>query len=69
MLARDPQAIVAGADPGAAARLREWRRWPQISAVKTGSLFSISGDLLARATPKILQGGQELCEDLELVRR
>lgn len=51
-----------------AARLKEWRRWPQISAVKTGSLFSISGDLLARATPRILQGGQQLCEDLEKER-
>ena len=51
-----------------AARLKEWQRWPQISAVKTGSLFSISGDLLARATPRILQSGQRLCEDLESVR-
>ena len=68
VLARDPQAIVTGSDPGSAARLQEWRRWPQISAVKTSSLFSISGDLLARATPRILQGGQQLCEALEETR-
>ncbi|MBU6421026.1 MAG: cobalamin-binding protein, partial [Gammaproteobacteria bacterium] len=65
VLARDPQAIVTGSDAGTAARLKEWQRWPQISAVKTSSLFSISGDFLARATPRILEGGQQLCEDLE----
>ena len=68
VLARDPQAIVTGADSGAASHLREWRRWPQISAVKTGSLFSIPGDFLARATPRILQDGQQLCENLEMAR-
>jgi len=69
VLVRDPQAIVTGGDPGAVARLKEWQRWPQISAVKTGGLFGISSDLLARATPRILQGGKQLCEDLEKVRQ
>ncbi|MGA9851541.1 MAG: cobalamin-binding protein [Gammaproteobacteria bacterium] len=64
VLARDPQAVVTGGDEDAAARLKGWRRWPQISAVRTGSLFSISSDLLARATPRILEGGIRLCEDL-----
>lgn len=68
VLARDPQAIVTGADPDSASRLKTWQRWPQISAVKTGSLFRIPGDLLARATPRILQGGQRLCADLAAVR-
>ena len=68
VLARDPQAIVTGSDPGAAARLKAWQRWPQLSAVKTGSLFSISSDLLARATPRILEGGRQLCEALEKTR-
>ncbi|MHB8404887.1 MAG: cobalamin-binding protein [Gammaproteobacteria bacterium] len=68
VLARNPQAVVTGSDKGVAARLRAWQRWPQISAVRTGSLFSIFGDLLARATPRILQGGKQLCEDLEETR-
>lgn len=68
VLARDPQAIVTGDDPGSAARLKEWQRWQQLSAVKTGSLFRISGDLLVRATPRILQGGKQLCQDLEKAR-
>lgn len=56
-LAPNPQAIVTGNDSGVTARLKQLRRWPQISAVKTGSLFSIPGDLLARGTPLILKGG------------
>lgn len=66
---RDPQAIVTGGGPGAAARLAQWHRWPLVSAVKTGSVFSIPGDLLARATPRILEGGQQLCEDLDTARK
>jgi len=68
VLARDPQAIVTGSDEGVVERLKEWQRWPQISAVRTDSLFTISSDLLARATPRILQGGKQLCEDLEETR-
>ncbi|MGA9854006.1 MAG: cobalamin-binding protein [Gammaproteobacteria bacterium] len=68
VLARDPQAMVTGSDAGAAARLKEWQRWPQISAMRTENLFSISSDLLARATPRILKGGEQLCEDLEKAR-
>lgn len=68
VLARDPQAVVTGSDKGAAARLKEWRRWPQVSAVRNQDLFVISGDLIARATPRILQGGKQLCEDLEKTR-
>ena len=68
-LARDPQAIVTGGDPGAATRLHAWRRWPQVSAVKTQSLFRIDGDLLARATPRVLAGGRELCRDLAATRK
>jgi len=68
-LARDPQAIVTGSDPGATARLHAWRRWSQVSAVKTQSLFRIEGDLLARAAPRVLAGGQALCRDLATTRK
>ena len=61
-LAPNPQAIFT-------ARLKQLRRWPQISAVKTGSLFRIPGDLLARGTPRILLGGQWLCDALHKTRR
>ncbi|MGH8370916.1 MAG: ABC transporter substrate-binding protein, partial [Gammaproteobacteria bacterium] len=69
VLARDPQAVVTGGGPDAVADLKEWQRWPQLSAVKDHGLFSISGDLLDRATPRILEAGQQLCEDLEETRQ
>ncbi|MGH8400892.1 MAG: cobalamin-binding protein, partial [Gammaproteobacteria bacterium] len=69
VLARDPQAVVTGGGPDAVADLKEWQRWPQLSAVKDHGLFSISGDLLDRATPRILEAGQQLCEDLEVTRQ
>lgn len=69
VLARDPQAVVTGDDPAAAMRLEQWQRWPQMSAVRTGSVYRISGDLLDRATPRVLQGGKQLCEDLEITRQ
>jgi len=68
VLARDPQAVVTGSDEGAAARIKEWQRWPQMSAVHGGNLFVISDDLIARATPRILQGGKQLCKDLAMAR-
>lgn len=68
VLARDPQAIVTGSDAGVSERLKEWQRWPQISAVRTNSVFIISSDLLARATPRILLSGKQMCEDLEKAR-
>lgn len=68
VLARDPQAIVTGDTPGSTQRLVRWQRWSQLSAVKTGSLFSISGDLLDRSTPRILSGAAQLCRDLQQTR-
>jgi iron complex transport system substrate-binding protein len=69
VLARNPQAVVTGDSPEAAADLQQWQHWPQLSAVQNQSLFSISGDLLDRATPRVLAGGQQLCKDLETTRR
>lgn len=68
VLSRDPQAIVTGDTPGATQRLKRWQHWPQLSAVKTGSLFSISGDLLDRSTPRMLFGAAQLCRDLQQTR-
>jgi iron complex transport system substrate-binding protein len=69
VLARDPQAIVTGGDDQAVARLRAWRQWPHLSAAESRSLFSINGDLLDRTTPRILEGGKQLCEDLDSTRQ
>jgi iron complex transport system substrate-binding protein len=69
VIARDPQAIVTGTGEGdAGGRLKEWQRWPQLAAVHAGNLFPVNGDLISRSTPRLLDAGQELCEDLDLAR-
>jgi iron complex transport system substrate-binding protein len=70
VLARDPEAIITGADAGnGQARLAEWRRWPDLAAVRAGNLFSVDPDLLARATPRILDGAKVVCRALDTARR
>jgi iron complex transport system substrate-binding protein len=69
VLVRDPEAIVAS---GMATERPEWldgwRRWPGLSAVRSDALFLIHPDLIQRPTPRILEGAEQLCADLDRVR-
>ncbi|WP_042296856.1 cobalamin-binding protein [Paraburkholderia bannensis] len=73
VIAANPDAIVT-ASAGATApdrllpALERWRAWPQMKAVAHGNLYAIDGDLLSRAGPRIAQGAQRLCEDLQRAR-
>ncbi|WP_240161067.1 cobalamin-binding protein [Burkholderia sp. Ax-1719] len=73
VIAANPDAIVT-ASAGATApdrplpALEHWRAWPQLKAVAHGNLYAIDGDLLSRAGPRIAQGAQKLCEDLQRAR-
>ncbi|HET9695151.1 MAG TPA: cobalamin-binding protein, partial [Steroidobacteraceae bacterium] len=68
VLAADPQVIVTTddtiADPTAL-----WRQWPRLRAVQTGAIYSLSSDLLTRASPRLAQGVEVTCEALERARR
>lgn len=64
VFAADPQVIVA---PDAEA-LARWRRWPQLRAVREDRLFFIPGALLARHSPRVLDGAERLCTALEVAR-
>ncbi len=69
VLARDPQAIITGADAGnGGPRLAAWRHWPDLAAVKADNLFSVDPDLMARATPRILDGASQVCAALDAAR-
>lgn len=69
VLLANPQVIVAGGMGEAYPQwLEGWRRWPQIEAVKQGNLVFVPSDLLQRATPRILEGAERLCQALEAVR-
>lgn len=73
VLAANPEAIVttsAGATPtrDTLPSLARWRAWPSLTAVARNNLFTIDGDLLTRASPRIAQGATALCEDLDAAR-
>lgn len=69
VLRTDPEAIVAsGMDEARPEWLDDWRRWPQLAAVKNGHLFFVPPDLLQRHTPRILDGAARLCAALDAVR-
>lgn len=68
VLARDPQVILSTddtvADPSA-----QWRRWPQLAAVRAGTIYPLPSDVVARATPRLTQGVAATCNALDDARR
>lgn len=69
VLVRDPQAIVTGNGEGnVAERFKLWKRWPALSAVRARNLYAMDDDAISRATPRILDAGQQLCEDFDQAR-
>lgn len=66
VIARDPEVILT-ADVQSV-DLDEWRRWPGVTAVARGQLSSVDGDLVARASPRILEGTRQVCDALDRAR-
>ena len=70
VIAADPEVIIASAAGEARpAWLDEWKKFPQLRAVRYGQLYAISADLLERHTPRILDGAERVCVILENARR
>jgi ABC-type hemin transport system substrate-binding protein len=68
VLARDPQVVIyTRQDDGAAIR-EWWRRGPGVAASRAGALYEIDGNLLDRATPRMLDGAEQLCAALSAAR-
>jgi iron complex transport system substrate-binding protein len=69
VLAADPEAIVAGG-MGEANHdwLNDWRRYPNLTAVRKNNLFFVPPSMLQRPTPRILDGARMLCRHLETAR-
>lgn len=69
VIVADPQAIVAsGMDEARPEWLDDWRKWPQLQAVKRNHVYFIPPDFLQRHTFRLLQGAQQLCKQLAEVR-
>ncbi|HEX7327470.1 MAG TPA: cobalamin-binding protein [Casimicrobiaceae bacterium] len=70
VLAAQPQAIVAGTDNAIRpAWLDDWRRWPELPAVRDGNLFVVDANLLHRPGPRFVEGMAGLCRALASARR
>ena len=69
VLAANPEAIVAsGMGDARPEWLDQWARWPQLEATARDNLFFVPPDLIQRHTPRILDGAERLCAQLETAR-
>jgi iron complex transport system substrate-binding protein len=69
VLAAHPSAIVAGTDGAIRpAWLDEWRRWPDLPAVRADNLFVVDANLLHRAGPRFVDGAEALCAVIDRAR-
>jgi len=69
VIAANPEAIIAtGADAARPPWLDDWKRWPNIAAVKQGNLFFVQPDLITRLSPRVLDGVEIMCAQLDQAR-
>jgi iron complex transport system substrate-binding protein len=68
VLAAKPEVIVFASEDGESAVRAWWARWPQLAAVERGAIYAMDGNLLTRATPRMLDGVEQLCAALSDAR-
>jgi len=67
VLAADPDAIIIGSEAENAGS-QSWRRYSYLKSVRTGAIFTVSADLITRQTPRVLDGAEKICADLDTIR-
>lgn len=67
VLQANPEAIFATAEKNYGG-VGMWKAYPTLTAVRNDNLFTIDGNLLNRAGPRMIAGAAQLCEKLELAR-
>jgi iron complex transport system substrate-binding protein len=67
VIAANPQVIVSTDDtvPDAAA---SWNRWRHIEAVRTGNVYTLRSDDIARATTRLTVAAEAVCRTLDTAR-
>jgi iron complex transport system substrate-binding protein len=66
VLTADPEAVVsAGAERD---EFSDWLQFPQMTAVARHNLFKLEADQITRAGPRILDGTEDLCRQLQQAR-
>jgi iron complex transport system substrate-binding protein len=70
VIARNPQVIVAVAPTGVSREwLDEWKRFPNLQAVRNDALVPYEDARLSRLGPSALGGTEALCERIDQIRR
>ena len=70
VIAMNPQVIVAsGEERQRREWLRDWQAWSMLDAVKAERLYFVPASLLQRHTPRMLEGAERLCRQLEAGRQ
>lgn len=70
VVAAAPEVIIAsGMDESRPEWLDDWRRWPNMKAVRQHHLYFVPPDLLHRHTPRILDGAEMFCEQVDRARK
>ena len=67
VLARDPQVILSTDDTITDPRAL-WQRWPQLTAVRRGTIYTMPSDTVARASPRLVEGVNAVCAALDDAR-
>jgi iron complex transport system substrate-binding protein len=67
VLQENPEAIFATAEKNGGG-VDIWKQYGTLTAVRNGNLFTVDGQLLNRAGPRMIAGAAQLCEKLELAR-
>ena len=67
VLASDPDVILSTDDTIADPRA-QWLAWPQLRAVRLGTIYSLSSDTVTRASPRLAQGAADVCAALDAAR-
>lgn len=68
VLAAGPDVIVFGRQDMSDEIRRFWQRWPLVRAVAHDQLYAVDANTLARQSPRVLDGVEELCRVLERAR-
>jgi iron complex transport system substrate-binding protein len=70
VLQRDPEAIFGSSERSARdGGVDLWRAYPTMTAVRRGNLFTLDGNLLNRAGPRMIAGTAILCEKIDVARQ
>jgi iron complex transport system substrate-binding protein len=68
VIAANPEVIISTSDtvPDAAA---SWSKWRHIDAVRSGNVYTLPSDDIARATVRLTDGAREMCRTLDTARQ